>query len=164
MATQWSSASASTPPPAVTTRWVSAGASGAGPEVARTRWVSAGAAGAVAVRLDPIASRTVEPVTTVTITATPAPGSPTPESYVWRRISGASVTLNGSGATRTFLAPAGMPPTGAFVTLGVAGVIGGIPGDEQVFTISTPPCLLWAWERGSKTWAGARMTQLPIGV
>lgn len=42
---------------------------------------------------------------TVTLTAT-ASGATAPYSYSWSQVSGASVTLNGTGNTRTFTAPA----------------------------------------------------------
>lgn len=100
--------------------------------------------GTAAVLLAPIANQTVEPETVVTVSTSITTGQ-TADSWTWRRISGATVTLTGTGGTRTLRAPSGMPPTGASVTLGVTATSGGVTSPEQVTTVTGLPQLEWYW-------------------
>jgi hypothetical protein len=76
--------------------------------------------GVVGITLGGVSSRVVNPYDTVTTTVAPVTGSPDAVSYTWRQISGPPVTLTGSFATRSFVAPAGgTGGTSQTVVLGV---------------------------------------------
>lgn len=53
-----------------------------------------------------VATTTGESFSTATVTATLAAGSAAPDSWTWTQTSGPTVTLSGSGASRTFELPA----------------------------------------------------------
>ena len=125
----------------------------AGPKV---RWSRLEATSDVAPSLAAIPAQTVEPLTTVTLTATTAPGSSTPDAYVWSVISGGPVTILGTGATVTFTAPAPLPPTNGTVVIGCTASVGGGAQSTQVTaTITVLPCLQWHWT--GSAWAGSRL-------
>jgi hypothetical protein len=95
--------------------------------------------GTVAVILNPLTGSTVEPLSTVNLTAVVAAGSATPDSYTWRVVSGATVSLVGTGATVSFAAPA--HPNGTFTIIGVKGIKGGVQSPEQTVRIDALPHL-----------------------
>jgi hypothetical protein len=83
---------------------------------ARVRIAELSVVGGAALVLDTISSRFVEPYSTVTTIAS-SPSAVV--SYTWRQISGPTVVLTGSGATRSFVAPASKDAS--TVVLGVKG-------------------------------------------
>jgi hypothetical protein len=99
--------------------------------------------GTVAVTLSALPDIACEPLSTQTVTASPALGAPTPDAYTWRVISG-TLTLTGSGATRTFDAPYGEP--GATARIGVKGTYSGVDSPEVQFNVTTPPHQYWLAE------------------
>lgn len=132
---------ASAPPTTPRLRLGGVEASGAAPTATRLRIGGAEASGAVAVVLAAIADLAVEPLTPLTLTAVPAVGAATPDTYTWRRVSGATVTLSTSGATVNLRAPAHLD--GTFVVLGVRGTKDGIQSAEVQVRIDTTPQQLW---------------------
>jgi len=108
--------------------------------------------GTAAVVIQPFANQKVEPLTPVTITAALAPGSATPDSYTWRVVSGTTVTLVGTGASRTIAAPA--HSDGTFVVIGVKGVLAGVETVEQTIRIDTYPQL--TWQATTSGWVATR--------
>jgi hypothetical protein len=115
-------------------------ASGAVPATAgRIRIGGITASGPAAVVLNPLEDRVVEPLSPQTITATLAPSSATPTSWSWRRISGATVSIVGTGPTITIEAPGHID--GTFVELGVKASLGGVDSAEQRIRIDTLPAL-----------------------
>lgn len=109
--------------------------------------------GAVGAVVNPLSPQTVEPHSTVTLTATLATGSGTPDSYQWRVLSGPSVTFSGVGATVTFLSPDAMPP-GTSVTVGVSAIIAGNASNEQTVVITVLPQTCWSRVPGGQ-WVGS---------
>jgi hypothetical protein len=95
--------------------------------------------GTVAVILNPLTGSTVEPLSTVNLTAVVAAGSATPDSYTWRVVSGATVSLVGTGASVSFAAPA--HPNGTYTIIGVKGIKGGVQSPEQTVRIDALPHL-----------------------
>lgn len=81
----------------------------------------------------------VEPLSTITLTATTTSG-PTPTGYAWET-SGADVSFSGSGATRTFLAPA--HPDGVSFMVSVAGFGDGAATGVDIIAITVLPHLRW---------------------
>src|SRR4051812_34935317 len=71
--------------------------------------------------LDPIPDRTIEPMTTSSLTASPATGSSTPDDYIWRIVSGGPMTLNlqTNHNTVVFTTPAPLPPSSGAIVVGV---------------------------------------------
>lgn len=94
-----------------------------------------------------------EPLETVSITAVLLSGG-TP-TWTWRQISGPTVTLSGSGATRSFKAPATY--TGLQVVLGVRATVAGQIGDESIIVINIPAQVTWS-RRGAGGWVPERIT------
>ncbi|RHA43674.1 hypothetical protein [Cellulomonas rhizosphaerae] len=146
-------------PPAVP-RLRIGGISADGAVVASSRRLRIGgisADGAFAVLLQPLTGMSdVEPLTTITLTAVPAPGSPTPDSYVWSVDSGAAVVFSGAGATRSFPAPAS--PTGASTTIAVQAVKSGVYSPVQKATFTVLPHQIW--RPNGAVWAPAKTVAL----
>lgn len=141
-AVRWGRSEALEPTSVAKVRWGRSEVSGAAAASPTVRWGRSEASGAAAAILNPLTPLVdVEPLSTVTLTATLATGSATPDSYVWRRVSGAAVALSGTGATITFPAPAAMD--GATVVIGVSGLIGGAQGPERTVQITTLPQIRW---------------------
>jgi hypothetical protein len=112
------------------------------PATGRLRIGGASFDGTVAVILNPLTPATVEPLSTVSLTAVVAAGSATPDSYTWRVVSGAPVSLIGTGgATVTFAAPA--HENGTYTVIGVKGINGGVQSPEQTVRIDALPQLHW---------------------
>lgn len=78
-----------------------------------------------------IAAKTVESLTTTSVTASSAS---TVTTWTWRQISGPTVTLTGTGATRSFVTPA--DPAGATVVLGVTASNPDGTSSEQTATVN----------------------------
>lgn len=84
--------------------------------------------------------------------------------WTWRRISGPSLSMSGSGGTRKLTGPhlwnqyttqpLGSPPAPAVTEVGVQAVRDGIISDEVVIVVTTFPQS--AWTRTGSTWKGAR--------
>ncbi len=88
-----------------------------------------------------------EPMTQGTLSAAVVAGA-TPDSYTWRRVSGAQVTLTGTGATRTLVIPASWD--GTTVTIGCSAVVGGVTGPEALLTITCLPHIaFWTVQGGA---------------
>lgn len=100
-----------------------------------------------------IAARTVEPFDTVTIVAD-VTGTVT--SYTWRQVSGPAVTLTGSGASRSFRAPAAK--NGATVVIGVIARNGTTPSTEKTASVQALPHLRWSLRAGVWIPVGPRQT------
>lgn len=128
-----------------------AGAAAANPHL---RVFAVSGVGVASAALTPLTPLTVEPLSTVELEAVPLSGA-VPDTYTWRRVGGAAVSLVASGSTCTFTAPAAMPP-GATVTIGVRATAGGIPGAEQQVVITALPQLTWT-RVGTGPWTAARV-------
>lgn len=127
------------------------GTTSAAPSV---RLLALSGSGTTSASLLPLVPLTVEPLSTVTLEAVLSTGA-TADSYAWRRVSGAAVTLTAAGSSCSFTAPAAMPP-GATVVIGVRATISGVQGAEQQVTITSLPQLLWTQVPGGP-WTPARM-------
>lgn len=88
---------------------------------------------------------TVEPMTTVTLTATHTSG-PAPDSWTWAPLSGPAVTLSPSGATCSFTAPS--DKAGTAVAIGCTPATSGVSGAQDALTVTARPQLLWVRESG----------------
>lgn len=113
-----------------------------------------GLTGVAAVIVAPIAPQTVEPETTVIVTAALLGGGSV-DSWTWRVASGLSVSLVGSGDTRSFVARSTMPPAGGQTVLGVRATVAGTTSPEVMVTITYLPQLSWLYD-GSQ-WVGRRL-------
>ena len=113
--------------------------------------------GPLAVALNPIPAQTVEPETTVTITAV-LTGGGAADSYSWRRVSGATVTLTLDDDVATFTAPSAMPP-GTSVVIGVTATVSGTTSPEQQVTVTVLPQLRWTLN-AARQWVGSPRTLL----
>lgn len=101
------------------------------------------ATGAMSAVLNPLPSFSgVEPLSLVRLTASLTTGIEA-DSYAWARKSGAPTTLQIEGPDCTVVAPAGYPPDGASVVVGVRATVGGSQGPEVTSTISALPHLRW---------------------
>jgi hypothetical protein len=107
-----------------------------------------------AVALNPLNDSTVEPGTVVTLSAVLTEGGAA-DSYSWRVVSGTSVTLTGYGASRTFIAPSVMPPSGTAVIIGVTATKNGSTSQEVTATVTVPPQIRWTYHNGA--WVGKRL-------
>lgn len=79
---------------------------------------------------------TAEPGLACTLTATHTAGA-APSSWSWSQISGPTVTLSGSGNTRTFTAPSSL--TGATVVIGCTPTGSSLTGAQDTITVTVPP-------------------------
>lgn len=110
--------------------------------------------GVGAVTVAPILPSTVEPMDAVTITAVLATdGSPV---WSWRQISGPSVTLIGTGASRTFTTPA--TQDGTTLVLGVTATVGGSVSAEQQVTVAVLPQIVWTRTHSNPVWRGSKIS------
>lgn len=101
-----------------------------------------------------------EPAIAVPVTATLTSGG-TPV-WAWRQISGATATINGTGATVSIVPPFIMPtvsgglPDDSVLTFGVRATVDGVQSTEQTFTVQVNPWPgPWLYQGGS-SWAGVR--------
>jgi mannan endo-1,4-beta-mannosidase len=88
------------------------------------------------ISLAPIATQTVNSFDPVTITAAPANGSPTPDSYAFTLVPNADVTrlpLTGTGASRSFVAPGRM--AGCDVVIRVDAISAGLVVGSTTATV-----------------------------
>lgn len=131
----------------------------AGPVKLRVYKVSA--TGTVTVALNPFGAYPIlEPGFPYTITAVLGPGSAAPDFTTWRVVSGTPVALTNAGLlSRTLVAPSGMPPAGASVTLGVTATLGSITTPERQVTLSVYPQTDWS-RRYGQPWVGSRADRL----
>lgn len=94
--------------------------------------------GAAGVVLLPFTAMTgVEPLTTVTLTATLSPLSAAATGYTWRYVSGTTVTVSGTGASVTIIAPGAKD--GATSRIGVTATNGSVTSAEVTVDITTLP-------------------------
>lgn len=101
-------------------------------------------------------AQTVEPLTTVTLTAAHIAGA-APSSWAWEVLAG-GVTLTGSGASRQFVAPPTM--TGTTVRVGCTPTGSGKTGTRAEVDITVLPHLVWVRIPGTGgTW---QPTQAPL--
>lgn len=112
-------------------------------------------AGTVAVVLAAIPDRTVEPMTSVEVTALLTSGTPG-DSYTWRQVSGPTVSFFGTGHTRSFTAPSALD--GAVVVLGVRTTVGGTLSPEVLVTINVRPQIVWTRTFSDPAWRGTRIS------
>jgi hypothetical protein len=131
--------SADTAPTAARLRIGGLSGDGVLPATGRLRIGGLSGDGTVAVILNPLTASTVEPLSTVNLTAVVAAGSVAPDSYTWRVVSGATVNLVGTGASVSFAAPA--HPNGTYTIIGVKGIKGGVQSPEQTVRIDALPHL-----------------------
>lgn len=88
-----------------------------------------------------------EPMTQVTLSASVVAGA-TPDSHVWRRVSGAQVTLSAAGGSCDLVVPASWD--GTTVTIGCSAVVGGVTGPEALLTITClPHVAFWTVQGGA---------------
>lgn len=103
------------------------------------------------VSLQEINPQSVEPETIVALTAV-LEGGGSANVYTWRQVSGPSVTLFGSDASRAFRAPSAMPP-GTTVVIGVTATVGSATSPEVIATVDVLSQLSWVYDNG---WIGRR--------
>lgn len=152
------SAGPSPNPPRIRVGGLSAAVGAATSTRARVGGLSAAVGAAAGIRaFTPVAC---EPFTVVSLTAVTALGSPTPTTYAWSVIAGTAVTINGTGATVTVVAPAGKTAAGATTTIRCTPLVSGVPGIPQDVTITTPQHLRWQMT-GPSTLTAVR---LPVRV
>lgn len=111
--------------------------------------------GTASVVVLPIADRTVEPMSTVSLTAVLSSGFAA-DSYTWRQVSGPTVSFAGTGASRSFTAPSAM--AGATVVIGVRATVGGTTSAERTFTVNVLPQIVWMRTNSDPVWRGAKIT------
>lgn len=99
---------------------------------------------------------TVEAGSTVNLTATHT-GGDAPDAWTWVQLSGESVALTGSGASRSFTAPATYH--GAAVAIGVTPSKTGTAGAQDAITVNVLPQPMWARLPGATTWNPAGILQ-----
>lgn len=127
-------------------------ASGSGDAVTATRLRvhAVSGSGVTALTVAPLTDMSgVEPESLVSITATMQLGTAT--SWVWRQVSGPTVSLVGSGATVTFVAPSAL--TVSTVVLGVVASSSSVSSVERTVSVQVFPQTLWNYSAGS--WVGA---------
>lgn len=156
-AARWSRSALDVVPATPKVRWGHSGLVGTVVEVPTVRWGHVGLVGAAAVVVQPFADVTVEPESTVTITASLAGGG-TADSWTFRRVSGPSVGILGSGATRTLTAPSTAPPAGGVLVIGVQATLDGTTSPERLHTINLLPQVSWVWN--GEAFVGAPRTYL----
>jgi hypothetical protein len=146
-ALRWIRSEASNPPSPMKLRWVRSEASGAAAASPKLRWIRSEAGGALAVIVAPITSQSgLEPETVVTISASLVGGG-TADSWTWRPVSGASVGINGTGATVTVAAPSDI--NGASTVIGVRATKDGITSPEATMVVQVLPQTEWLWAGSS---------------
>lgn len=111
-------------------------------------------AGTASVVIAAFAPRTVEPMSTVSLTAALVGGG-VADSYSWRQISGPSVSFTGTGGSRSFPAPSTM--AGAVVVLGVQATVGATTSAEATITITVLPQITWNRTHSDPVWRGCRV-------
>jgi hypothetical protein len=84
------------------------------------------------------------PGETTTVTAALADGTAA-DSWSWTQVSGAAVTLTGSGASRTFAGPSVMPPEDT-VVISVTATKGGETSPPVQFSITILPQTVWTYD------------------
>lgn len=97
-------------------------------------------------------------MTAFSLTVSTAPGSSTPDSYVWRVVSGGPLTLSGTGSTVTGTTPAPLPPNPVDIVIGVRGITAGASSPEVLTTLTVLPSGLFTWQ--TNKWVGARIVAL----
>lgn len=140
---------------AVRLRLTRAGLTGPLPGVRlRVSRIGAGGTSVATLRIDPSGfdPAAAEPMIERTLTATLISG-PTPDSYTWRRVSGAQVTLHSTGASCDLVIPGAWD--GTPVTVGCSAVVGGVTGPEALLTITCLPHIAF--------WTVAAGQLVPIG-
>lgn len=99
----------------------------------------------------------VEPELAVTISAT-VMGGRTADSWVWRQVSGPSVSLSPTNSVCSFRPPSILNQSGTpqptQITLGVTAVIAGKSSAEEIFDVYSLPQLEWMYVNGE--WLGKR--------
>lgn len=99
-------------------------------------------------RVDPVGfdAAAAEPMLQRTLTAVVVGGA-TPDSYSWRRVSGAQVTLAAAGASCGLVIPGSFD--GTTVTIGCSAVASGVTGPEALLTITALPHIgFWTVQGG----------------
>jgi hypothetical protein len=109
--------------------------------------------GTAAVRVNATAQAVAGPGETVTITASLADGG-SPDSWSWTQVSGPTVTLSGSGGTRTFVCPSVMPP-GSPVVIAITATKSAITSPPAQVSIAVLPQTAWSWDSVAGKWVGA---------
>jgi len=104
--------------------------------------------GTVVLTVTPPADQTVEPQSTVTLTAS-LPDGKTADSWTWRQISGDTAGIHGTGATVTLTAPANI--SGTTLVIGVRATAGSTTSSEKTVTITVLPQIRWILD-SSRTW------------
>ncbi|MEW1990700.1 hypothetical protein [Microbacterium sp. NPDC078849] len=143
------------PPDAPKGRVYRAAASGTAPATRVGRVFRAAMAGTASVIINAFLERTVEPMSTVSVTAVLSTGLPA-DSYSWRQVSGPAVAFAGSGATRSFVAPSSM--AGTTVVIGVRATVGGTTSEERTLTVKVLPQIVWMRTNDDPVWRGAKIT------
>lgn len=127
----------------MTGRIYRAGATGTAPVTGKGRIYRAGLTGTASVLVSVIADYdNVEPETNLAITAT-LQGGGSADSWTWRRVSGAAIGINGTGASVSFLAPSDI--NGTSVVVGVTATVGPTTSPEETFTVTVLPQTEWWW-------------------
>lgn len=133
-------------------RLYKASLTGTAPAIPKARLYQARQTGVGSLTLNALTDITVEPLSSIDITASPAPGSVTPTTYTWRRISGPTdfgLIATGAGATVHTTAPARL--NGTTLVLGVTATDGTLTSIERQVTITVLPQLEW-YASKSGTW------------
>jgi hypothetical protein len=128
-------------------------AAGAAAAASRLRVADISATGAFSVVVAPIPLRQVEPETVVSTTAALVGGGSA--TWVWRQISGPSVSLVASGPTCTFVSPSLFFPGDLnVVLLGVIATVSGVASTELEILIDVLSQTKWVRPPDGGGWRG----------
>lgn len=142
-------------------RWGRSAFEGTAPTTPKARWGRSALEGTASVVVAPLTGVTDRlPGTSVSFTAALASAG-TADLWTWRQVSGPAVSLIGSGASRTFLAPSVMPPDGATVVLGVRATVSGTLSPEVTVSTTVLPQRFWILQAGQ--WVGKR-PRVPVSA
>lgn len=125
---------------------------GTGPATSKLRVYQSTLSGTQAVRVNVIDPITAGPNEPLTLTASLVAGG-SADSWAFRRISGPAVSFAGTGAVRTFAAPAVQPPNLGELKVGIIATIDGVQSPEVVVTITLLPYTRAYWS--GTAWVGS---------
>lgn len=132
-------------------RWGRSGLEGTHVLAPKVRWARVAVEGTAAVIVSPLAAQAVEPESVVTVAAALSTTGPA-DSWTFRRVSGPTIGIQGSGATRTFIAPSqdaptnpAVPPQSSTVVIGVTATKDGTTSAERTCTVTIMPQTQWVW-------------------
>lgn len=112
--------------------------------------------------VNPISEQTVDPHVNDVVTLT-ATASNSPTAWSWTQVSGPTVTLSGSGASRTFTAPAFYGTNSATVVLGVTATNAGGTSSQVQATVTILPTARATRVHGGQ-WVRSALHEATLGL